>query len=82
MFDKWVKSPFIKNYDMSLENVFQRLQLCILEFLNLNSYEKIMSPQNRRIHNLAILRFPFESFGNLWHLIVVPIITYKIYYRE
>jgi hypothetical protein len=65
MFDRWVKSPSIKNYDMSLEKKFQRQQLCILELLNWSPYERIMNSQNKRIHNLAILEFPFGSLGNL-----------------
>jgi hypothetical protein len=65
MFDRWVKSTLIKNYHMSLENVFQRLQLCILELLNWSSYKKIMSLQNKKIRNLVILGLPFVNLKNL-----------------
>jgi hypothetical protein len=59
---------------MLFEIYFQGLQLSLSKFLNQNTYEGFMSPQNGGIHNLRI--------ENLCHSNGIFVLICKSYYME
>ncbi len=80
MYNDGIQSLLIGAFDIPLKFSFHGLQLCFRKLLNQTPYEGVMNLPNNSLGNFKTS--PFASLENLHHFNLIPIVIYKISYRE
>ncbi len=80
MYNDGIQSLLIGAFDIPLKFSFHGLQLCFRKILNQTPYEGVMNLQNNNLENFKTP--PFANLENSHHFNLIPIVIYKISYRE